>query len=114
MFPGNINPRQMKQLMKRMGIKSEDIDAEKVVIQGINKNIVIEKPQVVKTIMQGQEIFQISGGEIKEEEKEAKLEINLEDVGMVAKQANVSSEEAKKALEESGGDIAQAIINLKS
>lgn len=114
MFPGNINPRQMKQLMRRMGIKSEDIAAERVIISGVDKDIIIENPQVIKTKMQGQEIFQISGGEIREEEKEAAVEINEEDIEVVAKQANVSQEEARKALEESGGDLAQAIISLKS
>ena len=114
MFPGSINPRQMKQMMKRMGIKTEEINAENVIIKGIDKDIIIENPQVIKTIMQGQEVFQISG-EVREEERdEEAVEISEEDTEMVAQQANVSREEAKKALEESNGDIAQAIVNLKS
>jgi len=28
MFPGAINPKQMQTMMKRMGIKMEEIDAE--------------------------------------------------------------------------------------
>ena len=35
------------------------------------------------------------------------------DIKMVAAQASVSEEDAKKALEESGGDIAEAITRLK-
>lgn len=114
MFPGGINPKQMKQMMKRMGIKTEDIDAQIVIIHGTDKEIIIEDPQVMKTIVQGQEMFQISGGRIKEQDVESAVEINEEDVGVVAEQADVSKEEARKALEESEGDLAAAIIKLKT
>jgi nascent polypeptide-associated complex subunit alpha len=121
MLPGNINPRQLKHMMRRMGIKTEEINAESVVIHGAEKDIIIENPQVIKTIMQGQEIFQVSGGEIREEEKGEEEEketeapsINEEDVKVVMEQANVSEEEALEALEKTKGDIAEAIINLKS
>lgn len=111
MFP-NINPRQMKQAMKRMGIQMDEINAESVVIKCADKDIIIENPQVVKTVMQGQTMFQISGN-VKEQVSEIRIEISDEDVKMVAEQANVSEEKAKIALEESKGDIAEAIIRLK-
>lgn len=108
----NINPRQMKQAMKRMGIQMDEIDAESVVIRCADKDIIIENPQVVKTVMQGQTMFQISGN-VKEQVSEIRIEISDEDVKMVAEQARVSEEKAKIALEESKGDIAGAIIKLK-
>lgn len=108
----NINPRQMKQAMKRMGIHMDEINAESVVIKCADKDIIIENPQVVKTVMQGQTMFQISGN-VKEQTGEVKVEISDEDVKMVAEQANVSEEKAKIALEESMGDIAGAIMKLK-
>jgi len=37
MFPGGMNPRQMKQMMSRMGIKAEDVPAERVIIEGKDK-----------------------------------------------------------------------------
>ena len=114
MFPGNMNPRQMKQMMKRMGIKVDDVEAELVIIHGPDEEIIIEKPQVTKTVMQGQEIYQIMGGRVKRESIEASLDIDEEDVGMVAQQADVSNKEAQAALEEAGGDIAAAIMKLKS
>lgn len=113
MFPGGMNPRQMKQMMKKMGIKTDEIDADTVIIHGGGKEIVIENPEVVKMTVQGQEIFNITGGTVREEEEEVTLEISGEDVAMVSEQAGVSKEEAKKALEESDGDIAGAIMKLK-
>ncbi len=108
----NINPRQMKQAMKKMGIHMDEINAESVVIKCTDKDIVIENPQVVKTVMQGQTMFQISGN-IKEQVGEVKVEVSDEDIMMVAEQANVSEDTARTALEESNGDIAGAIMKLK-
>jgi len=109
-----MNPRQMKQMMKRMGIKVNDVEAELVIIHGPDEEIIIEEPQVTKTVMQGQEIYQIMGGRARREKIEASVDIDEEDVGMVAQQADVSNEEARTALEEAGGDIAAAIMKLKS
>ena len=41
-----------------------------------------------------------------------KVQIPEEDVILVAQQANVSLEEARAALEQTGGDLAQAILLL--
>ncbi len=113
MFPGNINPRQMKQMMKRMGVKVEDVDANIVVIHGSSKEIIIEDPEVTKTIIQGQEMYSVMGGRVKVEDVEAEAEIEEEDIKMVAEQAKVTEDEARAALEEAGGDIAGAIMKLK-
>ncbi|ODS37040.1 MAG: nascent polypeptide-associated complex protein [Candidatus Altiarchaeales archaeon WOR_SM1_86-2] len=116
MFPGGVNPKQMKQMMKRMGMKMDEIDADVVIIRGMNREIVIENPQVAKISMQGKETFQITGDVSEkevEEGGEAAVEINEEDVEMVAQQAGVSSEDARKALEEANGDLAEAIMRLK-
>jgi len=40
--------------------------------------------------------------------------VTEEDVKLVAEQAGVSLEEAQRALEETGGDLAQAIILLQA
>lgn len=118
MLPGGINPRQMKSMMKKMGIKTEDIDAQVVIIHGEEKEIIIENPQVTKTIMQGQEMFQIVGGVIKEQvvesDGEVAVAIEADDVTMVAEQAGVTEEDARSALEETNGDIAEAIMKLKA
>lgn len=112
MFPGGMNPKKMGKMMKRMGIKMDEIAAEEVIIRTLDKEIKIQNPEVVKTTMQGKEMFQISG-DIVESEVEVKVSIDEEDVKMVAEQTGVSEGKAKEALEESDGDIAQAIMNLK-
>lgn len=106
MIPGGMDPKKMQAMMRQMGIKSEDIEASRVVIETSSGALVIENPQVVQVTMQGQRSFQISG-DVKKEER-----ISEEDVKMVAEQAGCSEEQAKAALEESGGDIAQAILSL--
>ena len=110
----NIDPRQLKKLMDSMGIKSSEIKAVRVVIEGEERDIVIENPQVTQIDAKGSVSFQISG-EAKEVEKAAlKVEINEDDVRLVMAQAGVSDEAAARAaLEEANGDIAGAIIKLK-
>ncbi len=112
MMPGGMNPKQMKKMMKRMGVKMDEIDAEEVVIRCVDKEIRITSPQVVKTIVSGQEMFQISG-DVSEEEGDVSIEIEDDDVTMVAEQAGVSEEKARAALENAGGDLAEAIMELK-
>ncbi len=119
MFP-NIDPRKLKSMMDQMGIKTTDIEATKVVIYGPNKEIVISDPQVVRTEMQGQIQFQVSGS-IEEKAAEgrpegtnenATVEITDEDITLVKEKTGKSEEEVKAALEKSNGDIARAILDL--
>ncbi len=108
MFPGGVNPKQMSQMMKRMGIKNEEIDAKEVIIVlNDGKKIKINEPQVQSIEMQGNKTFTI-GGKISEENG-----VPEEDILLVSEQANCSKEEAKKVLEETNGDIAEAIMKLK-
>lgn len=110
MIPG-VNPRQLKQMMRQMGMSQEDIDAVQVIIKTENKNIIINNPSVQKITMQGQINFQISG-EISEEEVALELNISQEDIEMVSSQANVSNQQALMAIKKANGDLAQAIIDL--
>ena len=112
MLPG-MNPRMMKQAMKKMGISQEEIPATEVIIKTGDKEIVITSPSVLKVNMSGQETFQISG-EINVREKTSDIEISKDDIKTVMDQANVSEKQAKAALEEAKGDIAEAILKLQS
>ncbi len=112
MMPGGMrNPRQMKRMMKKMGMSTDEIDATKVIIETKEKRLVFDNPQVTLMNIQGQSTYQVIG-EPKEEALEGSVLIPDEDVKLVAERAGVSKEEAKKALEETEGDLAEAIINL--
>lgn len=108
MFPG-MNPKMLKQAMKKMGMKQEDIDATEVIIKTPSKDLIIRNPQVVKINAMGQESLQITGAI----EEVATEKFSEDDVKTVASQASVSEDEAKAALEAADGDLAQAILNLQ-
>ena len=109
MLPG-INPKLLKQAMKKMGVKQEEIDAREVIIKCKDKNLVIRTPSVSKVNVMGQESLQVTG-EIEEEKVE---KYNEEDVKTVMQQANCSEKEAKESLEKTDGDLAAAILALKA
>lgn len=103
-----INPKQLEKAMRYMGIKTENIEAEEVIIKAADKEIVITNPQIAKVNMGGQATFQISG-EISEREKER---FSKEDIRMIMEKTGCSEDEARQALEDTG-DIAEAILRLK-
>jgi nascent polypeptide-associated complex subunit alpha len=111
MFPG-MNPKMMKQAMKKMGIQQVEIPATEVIIKTEDKDIIITNPQVSKVNMMGQETFQVVG-EIHEQEVETTPKISEEDIKTVMEQAGCSEEEAKQTLEETEGDLAETILKLK-
>ncbi|HZX34054.1 MAG TPA: nascent polypeptide-associated complex protein, partial [archaeon] len=93
------------------GIKSEDINAKKVIFElKDGSKLVIENPNVSAIEMQGQKTYTVSGVEKMEAGTPG---IPEEDIAMVAEQAKVSKEKARKAIEETEGDIAAAIEKLK-
>ena len=112
MIPG-INPRMMKQAMKRMGIQQQEIeDAQEVIIKTSSKEIVISNPSVSKVNMGGQETWQIVG-DAEEREIDAEPEINEEDVKTVVEQTGVSEEKAREVIEKNKGDLAAAVMELQ-
>jgi len=106
-----LNPRDLQKAMQRFGIQQKEIPAKKVIIEQEEKNLVINDPKVAKVNMMGDEVFQVSG-EITEEEKNTKPEVNEEDIKTVMEQANATKEEAISAIEEAEGDLAKAILTL--
>jgi len=109
MFP-KIDPKQMEKMMKQMGMQTENIDAVEVVIRTAKKEILISEPQVSKIKMGGQETFQIVG----KVSERAKEKFSAEDVKTVCSQTGISETEARAALEETNGDLAEAIMKIKS
>ena len=117
MFPGR-NPKKMQAMMKQMGIAQQEIDANRVIIEGNKGNIIINNPSVIKINMQGQENFQISGdiseGEAEEakeveETEEYKLD---EDIKTIMEKVGCLEQEAKSALEKANGDLTEALLDL--
>ena len=111
MNPMKINPKQLEKMAKKMGIETKPIDATEVIIRTPDREIVISNPQVSRVNMMGQDSFQITG-DVSERSPNAE-KFTDDDVKMVAAQAGISEDDARAALEENGGDIAQAILRLK-
>ena len=102
----NVNPQLLKQAMKKMGVKQEEIEATQVIIKTPSKNLIINNPHIQKVSMMGEESLQITGA-IEEEI------ISEDDIKTVSEQANVSKEKAREALKKYNGDLAEAILSLK-
>jgi len=128
-----LGSRQMRRRMQQQGIDMDQIEATRVIIEGTEKTLVIEQPEVILMKQMGQQIYQVLGeareyfpDELLVEEKEetellessneieAKPTITENDIMLVAAQANVDKEEAKAVLIECEGDIAKAILHLKN
>lgn len=112
MIPG-VNPRQMQQMMRKMGVQQQDLEVEQVIFRMKEKDLVIANPSVSKVNMMGQETFQVAG-EISEVEHDSTPDISEEDIQTVMDQTNCSKEDAQKAIEECKGDLAEAIMSLSS
>ncbi|OYR39269.1 nascent polypeptide-associated complex protein [Halorubrum sp. Ib24] len=131
---GGMNPRKMKQMMKQMGIDVEELDAERVVIETADGDLVFDGAQVTKMDAQGQETYQIVGSPEEvadagaggpsaveggsasaadETDEAADVGIPDEDVALVAERAGVPQSTAREALEDNDGDLAAAIAELE-
>jgi nascent polypeptide-associated complex subunit alpha len=106
-----FDQRKMRRLMKQMGMKMTEIEAEEVVIRTPDEEYVFERPEVAMVMVAGQKTFQLSGNYVT---KRRQKEILKEDIKMVMEQAECTEEEARDALKASSGDIAAAILQLIS
>jgi len=130
---GQAGSRQMRRRMQQQGIEMDQIDAIRVIIEGAEKTLVIEQPEVILMKQSGQEIYQIIGqaeehsseslvftaaNKIESEglngELEIKPKITENDIMLVASQGNVDKEKAESVLKECDGDIAKSILFLKN
>jgi alpha-NAC-related protein len=112
MIPG-LDPKKVAAMMKQMGIKQEEIPANRVIIEQDNGKIIINNPSVLKVNMQGNVNFQISGDIDEQKDAEESSEEKIkEDIKTIVEQTGVSEEVAAIELEKNEGDIAATIINL--
>jgi nascent polypeptide-associated complex subunit alpha len=113
MMRRKINPREAKRMMQRMGLNMGEMpDVQQVIFKTSTKDIIVENPAVAVMEMQGQKIFQVTGERIVEKAVEKEVKIPEEDVQLVAMQAKVNVDQARAALEQTKGDLAQAILLL--
>lgn len=107
-----VNPRAMNQMMKQMGIDTKEIEnVEQVIIRTTDTDIIFDDASVTKVAAPGMLTYQIVGNPI---EVPREIPITEEDVTLVAEQTGKTLDEAKAALKETGGDLAEAIIKLGS
>ncbi len=116
-----MSPRQLRRMMAQMGLK-EISDVQEVIIRTLEKELVIKEPQVTVMTQAGQKLWQVVGPDAEERPlsgevgsaEGAVVAIPEEDVHLVAQQAGVDVETARAALEDAGGDLAKAILALKT
>ncbi|MCG3221208.1 MAG: Nascent polypeptide-associated complex protein [Candidatus Heimdallarchaeota archaeon] len=116
-----LSPREAKRMQARM--RQVELDGvEEVVIRFADKETVIYNPAVVKAFIPGMmesDTFQVMGEGIdrprgSEASVSKKATYSDTDVELIMNQTGVSKEEAVKALEEENGDLAGAIVKLKT
>ena len=119
MMPGGrMNPKQMKAMMKRMGIDQEEMpEVEEVVIKTRTKELIFKDAAVTAVTVQGQKTYQIVGTpqereRNREEGKEG--DIPEDDIKLVISQTGCTAAEARKALQETDGAPAEAILKIMS
>lgn len=112
-----VNPRQMQQAMKKMGIKQSNIDGVvEVIIRTASNEIVITNAEVVCVDMQGSKNYQVSGTEtvraLGAVSSSAEKSFPGEDIELVMSQTGCDRESAIAALDSSDGQPAEAIIKI--
>ncbi len=111
MFPG-VNPRQMQKMMKQMGVKQDQLNAVRVeVFLTDGTKLVFDDPEISKVNMMGQEMYQLQGTP-RQESLDTTPDISDEDVETVMAQTGATREEAQRAIDDAGGDLADAIMSL--
>ncbi len=120
-----LNPRDLKRMFKRMGVRAdieELSDAEQViVVHSDGRKTILDNPQGVTLIKLGgtQQATLSATGVYRVEEPEPAREeqtgepFTEEDVSLVAQQTGVTPEEARAALRETNGDLAEAIMLIE-
>ncbi|MFC6727794.1 nascent polypeptide-associated complex protein [Natronoarchaeum mannanilyticum] len=125
---GGMDPRKMKQMMEQMGVDMEELDANRVVIETDDADLVFEDVDVNKIDARGQETYQVVGspeerdagsaaGAIESGDSEDATDESAgvpdDDVEIVAMRTGASEDAAREALEENDGDLAAAVDQLE-
>jgi len=106
-FGGKPDPKKVEQIMKKLNMKVQQIEAEEVVIRTKDKDIIISRPEIMLADMMGREVYQVSG------EVSERILVNEDDVRMVMDKTGKDRDTVVKKLEELDNDLAKAIMELK-
>ena len=120
---GRVNPRQMKQAMRKMGISTEELtDVQEIIILTKTKEYVFKEAEVTIMTVQGQKTFQVVGepevrprsAAMAKPGAAAPAEAGLpeEDITLVMEQTGASREAAIEALKATDGQPAEAILKI--
>ncbi|MCG3215741.1 MAG: Nascent polypeptide-associated complex protein [Candidatus Heimdallarchaeota archaeon] len=116
-----LSPREAKRLQARM--KQIELDGvEEVIIRFADKETVIYNPTVVKAFIPGMmesDTYQVMGAGTDRPKGSdsaaiAGVQYTDSDVELIVSQTDATEDEARKALEEEDGDLAGAIVRLKT
>ncbi len=135
-----LNPRKIKKLLKNLGgldlssLKLEEIPnvARVEIVMNDGSRIVIENPVVSKMYIANVVLFQVQTTQsaikqvapssqpsvtvdiVQIQQQQQKPKFTDEDIELVMQETGCTREEAIKALEETNGDIAEAIMLIKN
>jgi nascent polypeptide-associated complex subunit alpha len=119
---GRVNPRQMKQAMRKMGISTEELtDVQEIIILTKTKEYVFKEAEVTIMTVQGQKTFQVVGepevrprSAVNAKPGVAAAETGLpeEDITLVMEQTGATREKAIEALKATDGQPAEAILKI--
>jgi len=108
----DLGGRNTKRMLERMGVEMNEIaDVKEVIIRTSTKNLIIRNAAVSEINAKGTKVFQVMGSDVEEVDIESP-KFSEEDILLVSQQAGVTKERAQAALEDSNGDLAQAIMKL--
>ncbi len=127
MMPGGrMNDRNVRMMMKRMGMTTEELDdVEEVIIRRRSEELVLGNPSVTVVTVQGVKTYQIAGEPVVRPRGSspapspptapaAAAALPEEDIALVMGQAQVDRPTAEAALRETSGEPAEAILRLLS
>lgn len=110
-----------ERLLSSSGISMNELGEANVLFDFGGKRIRIEGASIVELESPVGKVYQVLGGSVVEEVSEERSqttattpEVSEDDVALVATQAGVSEDEARRALIEAGGDLAKAILSLRT
>lgn len=104
----------MRRMMDKVGANMKEIqDVKEVIIRTAKKELVVSEPTVQEITGSEGCVFAVTGKDYEEVERDV-IDFPDEDVDLVCAQTGADREKASAALAETRGDLAQAILLLKT